>query len=252
MSDPSAPQPVAIITAAGKGIGAACARELASRGYALVLMSNSGGAVRVAAELGCEALTGSVLEQADIEALVARAMARHGRIDAVIHNTISPSWGTTPQASPYELTPQGHLLDIPDAEWHAMLDGLLLSAVRMARLVTPLMQKSGGGAILNVSGMGAAVPCVAYPFGATMRRALTGFTKLYAARYGRDGIRMNNILPGFIDNNEWSPALMGNVPLARAGTLEEVAKTAAFLVGRDSSYVTGQDILVDGGVVRGL
>ena len=252
MSDPAAPQPVAIITAAGKGIGAACARELARRGYALVLMSNSGGAVRVAEELGCEALTGSVLHEPDLEALVARAMARHGRIDAVINNTISPRWGTTPQTSPYELTPDGHLLDIPDAAWHEMLDGLLLTAVRMARLVTPLMQKAGGGAILNVSGMGAAVPAVAYPFGATMRRALTGFTKLYAARYGRDGIRMNNILPGFIDNNDWSPALMSNVPLTRPGTLEEVAKAAAFLVGGDSSYVTGQDILVDGGAVRGL
>jgi NAD(P)-dependent dehydrogenase (short-subunit alcohol dehydrogenase family) len=63
---------------------------------------------------------------------------------------------------------------------------------------------------------------------------------------------MNNILPGFIDNNEWSPALTGNIPMARAGTLEEVAKAAAFLISKDSAYVTGQDILVDGGVVRGL
>jgi NAD(P)-dependent dehydrogenase (short-subunit alcohol dehydrogenase family) len=215
-------------------------------------MSNSGGAVRVAQELGCVALTGSVLCQTDLEALVALALSRHGRIDAVVTNTISPSWSTTPQVSPYELAPDGHLLDIPDAAWHEMLDGLLLPVVRIARLVTPHMQKAGGGVFLNISGMGAAVPCIAYPFGATMRRALTGFTKLYATRYGRDGIRMNNILPGFIDNYEWSPALTSNIPLARSGTLEEVAKAAAFLLDKDSAYVTGQDILVDGGVVRGL
>ena len=102
----------------------------------------------------------------------------------------------------------------------------------MARLVTPHMQARGGGAIVNISGMGAAVPCIAYPFGATMRRALTGFTKLYAARYGRDGIRMNNILPGFIDNNEWSPVLLGNIPMTRPGTLAEVAGTMPFLPAR--------------------
>ena len=244
--------PVAIVTAAGKGIGAACARELAARGYALVLMSASGGALGLAQELGCQGLTGSVLSQEDLAATVQAALSRHGRIDAVINSTVSPSWSTMPATSPYELAPDGHLLDIPDEDWHAMLDGLLLSAVRMARLVTPHMQRQRAGAIVNVSGMGAAVPCIAYPFGATIRRALTGFTKLYAARYGRDGIRMNNILPGFIDNNEWSADLLANIPMARPGTLAEVAKAAAFLVGKDSGYMTGQDILVDGGVVRGL
>ena len=243
---------MAIVTAAGRGIGAACARELAGRGFRLVLMSLSGGAVKLAEELGCHGLTGSVLNKDDLTAVVEAALSRHGRIDAVINSTISPSWSTSPQASPYELAPEGHLLDIPDEEWHGMLEGLLLSAVRMARLVTPQMQRQRSGAILNVSGMGAALPCVAYPFGATIRRALTGFTKLYAARYGREGIRMNNILPGFIDNNEWTPALLANIPMTRPGTLAEVAKAAAFLVGPDSGYVTGQDILVDGGVVRGL
>jgi NAD(P)-dependent dehydrogenase (short-subunit alcohol dehydrogenase family) len=245
-------RPVAIVTAAGKGIGAACARELARRGFSLSLMSLSGGAVKVAAELGCHGMTGSVLSQDDLGALVEATLSRHGRIDAVITNTVSPSWSTTPQVSPYEISPDGHLLDIPDEEWHAMLDGLLLTVVRMARLVTPQMQRQGSGAIVNVSGMGAAVPCIAYPFGATFRRALTGFTKLYAARYGRDGIRMNNILPGFIDNNEWSPALVQNIPMARPGTLDEVASAAVFLAGKESAYVTGQDILVDGGIVRGL
>ncbi len=244
--------PVAIVTAAGKGIGAACARELAARGYRLVLMSVSGGALKVAQELGCLGLAGSVLEPNDLAATVEMALSRHGRIDAVINSTLSPSWSTVPQTSPYELSPDGHLLDIPDADWHAMLDGLLLSAVRMARLVTPHMQRQRSGAIVNVSGMGAMVPCLAYPFGATIRRALTGFTKLYSARYGRDGIRMNNILPGFIDNNDWSTELTGNIPLARAGTLEEVAKAVAFLAGPDSSYLTGQDVLLDGGAVRGL
>jgi len=245
-------RPVAIVTAAGKGIGAACARELARRGYALVLMSVSGGAIDVAREIGGEALAGSVLESGDLETLVAMALSRHGRIDAVVNSTVSPTWLTDPQESVYELEPDGHLLDIPDRDWHEMLDALLLSAVRMARLVTPHMQRQGSGSIVNISGLGAAAPMVAYPFGGTLRRALTGFAKLYAARYGRDGIRMNNILPGFIDNNEWPDELVRNIPLRRPGTLDEVASAVAFLAGKDSGYITGQDILVDGGVVRGL
>jgi NAD(P)-dependent dehydrogenase (short-subunit alcohol dehydrogenase family) len=80
--------------------------------------------------------------------------------------------------------------------------------------------------------------------------ALAGFTKLYSDRYGRDGIRMNNILPGFIENWPMSAELKKTVPMARPGSMAEVAKTAAFLLSADSGYVTGQNIVVDGGLTR--
>jgi NAD(P)-dependent dehydrogenase (short-subunit alcohol dehydrogenase family) len=131
-----------------------------------------------------------------------------------------------------------------------MLDVILLSVIRMARLVTPIIRDSGGGSIVNISGLGAAAPCSAYPFGATMRRALTGFAKLYAQRYGPDGIRMNNVLPGFLENHHWSESLVRSIPLQRPGTLEEVAALVGFLADDSGRYMTGRDLLIDGGVVR--
>ena len=77
-------------------------------------------------------------------------------------------------------------------------------------------------------------------------------TKLYADRYGRDGIRMNNLLPGYLDNYTWSEPLIRSIPMARAGRLEEIARTAAFLVSADAGYITGQNILADGGLNRSI
>ena len=208
-------QRIAIITASGRGIGAACARELHRRGFSVVLMSPSNSAERLADELGGEAMRGSVLEKEDLQALIELCLSRHGRVDAVVNSTANPTWSATPDSSLYELTADSHLLDIPDEDWHSMLDVILLSVIRMARLVTPVMRKNGGGSIVNVSGLGAAAPCSAYPFGATMRKALTGFVKLYAQRYGPDGIRMNNVLPGFLENHNWSELLVHSIPLQR-------------------------------------
>jgi NAD(P)-dependent dehydrogenase (short-subunit alcohol dehydrogenase family) len=243
-------QRVAIITASGRGIGAACAREMNRRGFSLVLMSPSDSAERLAGELGGEAMRGSVLDNDDLQALVELCSRRYGRIDAVINSTANPTWSATPRSSLYELTADSHLLDIPDEDWHAMLDVVLLSVIRMARLVTPIIRDSGGGSIVNISGLGAAAPCSAYPFGATMRRALTGFAKLYAQRYGPHGIRMNNVLPGFLENHHWSESLLRSIPLQRPGTLEEVAALVGFLGDDSGRYMTGRDLLIDGGVVR--
>jgi len=245
-------QRAAIITASGRGIGAACARELNRRGFSVVLMSLSDSAETLADELGGDGMRGSVLEKSDLQALIALCLRRHGRVDAVVNSTANPIWSATPDSSLYELAANSHLLDIPDEDWHSMLDVILLSVIRMARLVTPIMRQSGGGSIINVSGLGAAAPCSAYPFGATMRKALTGFVKLYAQRYGPNGIRMNNVLPGFLENHNWSESLIHTIPLQRPGTLEEVATLIGFLADESGRYMTGQDLLVDGGVVRDL
>ncbi len=115
----------AIVTAAGRGIGAAVAEELARRGYDLALMSPSGNALALAERLGGAGLSGSVTEPADLERLVSLAMDRFGRIDAVVNGTGHP--------------PKGDLLSIPDGDWHRGVDMVLLNVVRMARLVTPIM-----------------------------------------------------------------------------------------------------------------
>ncbi len=229
---------VAIVTAAGSGIGAACARELASRGYRVALMSPSGKAAELADELGGLGVTGSVTEVRDLEYLVGNALERYGRIDGVINSTGHP--------------PSGEILELTDQEWHGALDLVLLNVVRIARLVTPTMLRNGGGSIVNVSTFTAFEPSPAFPLSSALRAALAGFTKLYADRYAADGVRMNNILPGFLESFEVDEETVRSIPMQRQGTVAEIAKTAAFLLSDDAGYITGQNIRADGGMTRSL
>jgi NAD(P)-dependent dehydrogenase (short-subunit alcohol dehydrogenase family) len=230
--------PVAIVTAAGKGIGAGIARHLASQGYRLLLLSNGDGARRLAEELGCLGATGSVTHAPDIEAAVQTALQAWGRIDAVVNNTGHPA--------------QGELLGIDDDAWHAGLDLLLLNVVRMARAVTPVMQKQGGGSIVNISTYVAEQPDLRYPVSSTLRAGLTAWIKLYADTYGPDNIRINNVLPGSFDNYPASEDRLAAIPLRRQGQMAELGRVVEFLASPASSYITGQNIRVDGGLARGL
>ncbi len=230
--------PVAIVTAASKGMGAAIARELYRRGYRVAVMARSDAIHELARELEAVAVQGSVTEPADLERLVRATLDRLGRIDAVVNHTGHP--------------PKGELLAIPDADWHLGLDVVLMNVVRMARIVTPVMEKAGRGAIVNVSSFAAFEPDPDFPVSAALRPALAAFTKLYADRYAASGIRMNNVLPGFIDSLPEKPERTARIPMRRYGTMAEVAKTVAFLLSNDAAYITGQNILVDGGLVRGL
>lgn len=229
----------AIITGASKGMGEAIARELADAGYALVLFSRTRkDLARLAEELGAVSLAGSVTEPKDLQKAVETALSRFGRIDAVINSTGH--------------CPKGDILELSDDDWHAGLDLAFLNVVRMARLVTPEMKRQGGGAIVNISTFAAYEPSPAYPVSSSVRAALGSFTKLFADRYAQDNIRMNNILPGFIDSQEISDSVLSAIPMKRRGTVEEIAKTAAFLISPGAGYITGQNIRVDGGVTRSV
>ncbi len=236
-------QKVAVITGGGRGMGAAIARELHGRGYALALMSPSGSAEALAEELGgapgapgAVAVTGSTAEASDLEALVAAALEAYGRIDAVVNHTGGP--------------PKGDLLEVSDDDWRRGVDLIILSVVRMARLVTPVMERQGGGAILNITTFSAFEPSLKFPMSSVLRAGIGAYTKLYSDRYAKAGIRMNSILPGFIDSLAHKPETADQVPLGRIGTVEEIAKTAAFLLSDDSGYITGQNLRVDGGLTR--
>jgi NAD(P)-dependent dehydrogenase (short-subunit alcohol dehydrogenase family) len=229
---------VAIVTASGGGMGAACARELAGRGYAVALMSTSGKAEALAKELGGLGLTGSVTEEADLEALVGRTLERYGRIDGVVNSTGHPA--------------SGGILELTDGQWHEALDLVVLNVVRIARLVTPAMLRQGGGAVVNVSTFSAFEPSPAFPLSSSLRAALAGFTKLYADRYASEGVRMNNVLPGYIESFEIDDGTRGSIPMRRRGTLEEIARTAAFLLSDGAGYITGQNLRVDGGLTRSV
>jgi NAD(P)-dependent dehydrogenase (short-subunit alcohol dehydrogenase family) len=219
-------------------MGLAIARELASRGYDLVLMSRGGEIMDVARKLGATGITGSVTELADLERLVETALAQHGRIDAVVNNTGHPA--------------SGDLLSIADEDWHAGLDLVLLNVVRMARLVTPVMVEQQGGALVNISSFGAYEPSPSFPVSSSLRAALGSYAKLYADRYASDGIRMNNVLPGFMDSYEIDGEIRRSIPMGRRGKVEELAKTVAFLLSPEAAYITGQNLRVDGGLTRSV
>jgi NAD(P)-dependent dehydrogenase (short-subunit alcohol dehydrogenase family) len=234
---PSAP--VAIVTAASKGIGAACARLLAQRGYHLALFARGPDLGRLAIELDALAVTGDLADFAAIERLVDETRQRYGRIDAVVNNTGHAA--------------KGDLLTLTDEDWHRALDLLLMNVIRLARLVTPVMlAQDGSGAFVNISSFVAVEPSLSFPVSATIRAGLSAFTKLYVQQYGPRGLRMNNVLPGRIDTYPVSMEDARQIPLARPGTADDVARVIAFLLSEDAAYIAGQDILVDGGLIRAI
>ena len=227
-----------LIVGGGRGMGAATAREMHKRGYKLALMSPSERCETLAAELGGVARRGVAESAEDIEAIVALAMESYGWIGSVLIHVGGP--------------PKGDLLDIPEEDWdraHAMV---LKPVIRMAKLVTPIMEAQGAGSIVCITTFSALEPSLSFPTSSVYRVGVSSFAKLYSDRYGPANIRMNCLLPGFTDSLNL-PAKYGEMAaLKRLARAEEQAKAAAFLLTDDSSYITGQSLRVDGGVTRSL
>jgi len=242
---------VAIVTAAGRGIGESCARELADRGYSLAIMSPN-NVMSVASDLGCTGFVGSITNLLDLQKLVELALEHYGRVDAVINNAGHAPATFAGMKSGYDPDFDRSPLEVTDEEWQDGMHQLLLSVIRMSRLVTPVMQRQRSGAIVNISSYAAFEPRLTYPVSSTMRLALAGFAKLYSDRYAREGIRMNNLLPGLVDNWPVEPAFLRSIPMGRAATLKEIAASAAFLLSSEAGYMTGQNVLVDGGANRSV
>lgn len=229
---------VAIVTAGGSGMGAAVARRLAADGFKVAILSSSGKGEALANELGGLGVTGSNQSSGDLQRLVDRALQRWGRIDVLVN---SAGHG-----------PKGPLLEITDAQWHQGLDVYFLNVVRPTRLVTPHMVRQGGGVIVNISTAWAFEPSAMFPTSAVARTGLAAFTKLFADEYAARKVRMNNVLPGWIDSLPQTDARRDSVPMQRYGTAEEIAATVAFLVSEGAGYITGQNIRVDGGLMRSV
>jgi NAD(P)-dependent dehydrogenase (short-subunit alcohol dehydrogenase family) len=227
---------VAVVTAGGSGMGAAAARRLAADGFKVAVLSSSGKGEALAKELGGFGVTGSNQSNDDLKRLVEGALERWGRIDVLVN---SAGHG-----------PRKPILEISDEDWRTGMDVYFLSAVRPTRLVTPAMQKQKGGAIINISTAWAFEPSAMFPTSAVFRAGLASFAKVFADTYAGDNIRMNNVLPGWIDSLPATEERRASVPLKRYGSSAEIAATIAFLASDGAAYITGQNIRVDGGVTR--
>jgi NAD(P)-dependent dehydrogenase (short-subunit alcohol dehydrogenase family) len=229
---------VALVTAGGSGMGAAAAKRLAEDGFKVAILSSSGKGEALAAELGGFGVTGSNQSNEDLERLVDGAVERWGRIDLLVNSA-----GHGPRAP---------ILEISDEDWHRGLDTYLMNVIRPTRLVTPVMQKQKSGVIVNISTAWAFEPSALFPTSAVFRAGLASFTKIFVDTYAGDNIRMNNILPGWIDSLPATEERRDSVPLKRYGTSGEIAATIAFLASEGAAYITGQNIRVDGGVTRSI
>ena len=227
---------VAIITAASKGMGLACAQKLALDGYQLAIMSRSTEIHDVANSLGCVAVQGSTDNSEDLKRLLDATIETYGGVNIVVNNTGHP--------------PKGELLELTDEDWETGYNLALMNVIRMSRMIVPHMQS--GSSIINISTFGAKEPSLSFPISSVFRTALSAFTKLFATKYGALGVRMNNVLPGFIDSYKADQETINQIPMLRQGTPEEVADLVLFLAGEKSGYITGQNFLIDGGLVRSI
>ena len=233
----SRPQRAALVIAGGSGMGAACAHKLHEAGFAIGVLSSSGKGEALARELGGVGVTGSNQNVADLQKLVDAAMQRWGRGDVLVNGA---GHG------------QGQLLEISDADWIKGLEVYFLNVVRATRLVAPIMQAQGGGSIVNISSAWAFEPAAPFPTSAMARSGLAAFTKIFCDEYGPHNIRMNNVLPGWIDSLPQTEARRQSVPMQRYGKADEIGATVAFLASEGAAYITGQNIRVDGGLMRSV
>lgn len=229
---------VALVTAGGSGMGADAARRLAADGFKLGILSSSGKGKALGAELGGFGVTGSNLDSDALQALVNGAEERWGRVDVLVN---SAGHG-----------PKGPVLDISDDDWHQGMEVYLMNVIRPTRLVTPLMQANGGGSIINISTFAAFEPDPLFPTSGVFRAGLAAFSKLFSDKYAADNIRMNNVLPGFIDSLPETEDRKARIPLGRYGRADEVSSLIALLASDAGGYMTGQNIRIDGGLTRAV
>ena len=231
-------QRVAIITAGGSGMGAGAARKLASDGFQVAILSSSGKGEALAEELGGIGVTGSNQSNQDLKTLVDKTVEKWGRIDVLVNSA-----GHGPRAP---------LLDLSDDDWHRGMEVYFLNVVRPTRLVTPIMQKQKSGVIINISTFAAFEPDSVFPTSGVFRAGLAAYTKLFANAYASENIRMNNVLPGFVDSLPEKEEFRERIPMGRYGKTDEISSVITFLASEGAGYITGQNIRVDGGITRSV
>lgn len=233
-----AAEKVAIVTAGGSGMGAGAARKLAADGFRVAVLSSSGKGQALAEDLGGIGVTGSNQSNDDLKHLTDQTMDKWGRVDVLVNSA-----GHGPRAP---------LLELSDEDWHQGMEVYFLNVVRSTRLVTPIMQRQKSGVIINISTFAAFEPDPVFPTSGVFRAGLAAYAKLFADAYAAENVRMNNVLPGFIDSLPEKPEFRDRIPMERYGKTEEIADVIAFLASDGAGYITGQNIRVDGGITRSV
>jgi len=229
---------IAAFIASGTGMGADAAKHLHSKGYDIAIMSSSGKGEKLAKDLGGLGFTGSNLLSKDIKNFINKVFNEYGKIDVLIN---SAGHG-----------PKGDILEISDEDWFKGMEVYYLNVVRVSRIITPIMQKQKNGSIINISTFAIFEPDASFPTSGVFRSGLAAFTKIYSDKYAKDNIRMNNILPGFIDSLPIKEEFLKRIPLQRYGKVSEISAVVEMLSSDGGAYITGQNIRVDGGITRSV
>jgi len=254
---------VALVAAASRGLGRAVAEELAAEGASLVMcargeqaLQEAANAIRTSSGAEVEAVAADVSRAEDVERLVHAAIERFERIDILVTNAGGPPSGTFDSLGP--------------DKWEDAARLTLFSTVNLCRAVLPGMKQRHWGRIINITSITVKQPVEGLMLSNSLRAAVTGFARTLANEVARDGITVNNILPGYtrtqrveelarataerekITVAEAMRKSESQIPMGRLGEPREFAAVAAFLASERASYVTGTSVQVDGGWIRSL
>ncbi|MBI2562670.1 MAG: SDR family oxidoreductase [candidate division NC10 bacterium] len=254
---------VAIVAASSKGMGKATAMALAAEGSRVTVLARDEAQLRRAAEEirgrhGVEVLAvpADVTHADDVKRVVRETVERWGTVHVLVNNAGGP--------------PGGVFDDMDDAKWQSAYELNLLSTIRLVREVLPHMRKAGGGVIINLQSTSVKVPLDNLILSNTIRSGVIGLAKSLSLALAKDGIRVNNVLPGAIMTDrlrqmvglraqklgktfeELQRAREAEIPLGRIGEPEDVANMIVFLASDRARYVTGVTVQVDGGLVRSM
>lgn len=239
---------IAVVTGAGRGIGRAVARQFAEAGADVVCVSRTAdNANRVADEVRgfgrrAWAFAVDVADTAAVTAAAERILAEIGRVDILVNNA--------------GVTRDGLLMRMSDEDWDTVLNTNLRGAFAFTRALSRAFVRQRSGRIINVSSISGVAGNAGQSNYAASKAALIGFTKSVARELASRGITVNAIAPGFIDtdmtsvlNETIKAEVLKRIPLGRFGQVEDIAAAALFLASPAGRYITGQVLVVDGGMV---